>query len=80
MPADVPFDDEFFDDEDDEDELDEESNELLYLKYQFEGCSTIGELSGRVRGLAAYLDCLRADGWRLEPVEGGHAHLIREVV
>ena len=81
MPEHVDFDDEFVDGEDDDDEWEEENVELLYLKYQFEGCSTIGELSEQLRGLAGYLDCLRLNGWRLEhPVGDGHARLVREVV
>jgi hypothetical protein len=78
MPTTIPIDDEF---NDEEGEWDEEHSELVYLKYLFEGCNSIGALSVRLRGLAEALDQRSSHGWELlRPVEGGYAHLAREVV
>jgi hypothetical protein len=79
MPAGFSVDDDFDDEE--EVEWDEESNELLYLKYMFEGCSTLADLSVRLRGLADELWRRSTEGWELaQPVDRGHAHLVRGAV
>ena len=63
---------------DDDDEWDEETNDLLYRKYCFEGASTLTHLTAMLRALADELQRRAADGWRLvDPVDGGHAHLVR---
>jgi hypothetical protein len=62
------------------DEWDEENDDLLYLKYMFEGAASITELTAALRHLADELDQQGAAGWRLaEPVCNGYAHLKREV-
>jgi hypothetical protein len=62
------------------DEWDEENDDLVYLKYMFEGAASIAELSSALRRLADELDQKGAAGWRLtEPVCNGYAHLKREV-
>jgi hypothetical protein len=62
-----------------DDEWDEEDNDLLYLKYLFEGATTLAELSAALRRLADDLDRQASQGWRLmAPVNGGWAHLVRE--
>jgi len=69
-----------FDFEDEDDPFDDPNHELLYLKYHFEGASTIAELQRMLRGFADYLDCQVANGWQLvEPVDGGWAHLERRI-
>jgi hypothetical protein len=66
--------------DDGDDEWDEENNDLIYLKFMFEGADSIGELSASLRGLADEFDRQAADGWRLGgPVDSGHVHLTREV-
>lgn len=75
MQDDVPIED------DPHEGWDEEHNEFLYLKYTFDGCSTLAELSGQLRALADHLACKSAEGWQLaQAVEGGHAHLCRGVL
>jgi hypothetical protein len=72
---DVPF-----DHDDGDDEWDEENNDLIYLKYMFEGAASVGELSASLRQLADGLDRQAAEGWSMAgPVDGGHVHLVREV-
>lgn len=67
-------------DDDGEDAWDEEHEELLPMKFLFEGCSTLAELGARLRDVADDLDRRSTEGWSLaEPVDGGHAHLVREV-
>jgi hypothetical protein len=62
------------------DEWDEEKDDLVYLKYMFEGAASITELSAALRRLADEFDRKGAAGWRLtEPVCNGYAHLVREV-
>ena len=59
---------------------DEEQVDLLPMKYLFEGCRTLAELSVRLRDVADELDRRNAEGWSLAgPVDGGYAHLVREV-
>jgi hypothetical protein len=66
--------------EDPAEEWDEEDDDLVYLKYMFEGAASISELSAALRRLADELDQKGAAGWRLpEPVCSGYAHLVREV-
>jgi hypothetical protein len=68
--------DEEFDDSDDEFD---ENSDPLYLKYCFEGASSISELAAALRQLAGDLERRAVDGWRLHgSVDGGWAHLIRE--
>jgi hypothetical protein len=68
-----------FDFEDDDDD-DDPNHELVYLKYHFEGASTIPELQRMLRGFANYLDCQLANGWQLaDEVDGGWVHLARRV-
>ena len=60
------------------DEWDEENNDLLYLKYCFEGAATLADLTAMLRSLADELERRVTDGWRLvEPVDGGRADLMR---
>ena len=57
---------------------DEENEDLVYLKYMFEGAASIAELSAALRRLADELDQQGVAGWRLaEPVCSGWAHLTR---
>ena len=64
---------------DDEDDVDEETNDLLYLKYCFEGAASLSDLAAGMRSLADELDLRAADGWSLAgPIEGGHARLVRK--
>jgi hypothetical protein len=66
------------DDEYEEDDWDEENNDLVYLKYCFEGAESLGVLSELLRSFADHLDEQANDGWYLNaPVAGGHAHLTR---
>ena len=65
----------------DPDEFDDESDDgsdTLYLRYCFEGASSLAELARAMRGLAVELEQRAAEGWRMDgPVEGGWAHLMR---
>jgi hypothetical protein len=66
---------------DEDDEWDDENNDVLYLKYCFEGAASIAGLSTSLRLLADDLDRRAAEGWSLiSPVDGGYAHLTRAPV
>jgi len=64
---------------DDDDDLDPEREELLYLKYCFEGVSSLPELAVALRRMALDLEARVAEGWYLaESVDGGWAHLRKD--
>lgn len=72
MPAEL-------DDLDADDEFDDENSDTLYLKYCFEGVTSVTGLAIALRSLADDLDRRAADGWRLDgAVDGGWAHLVRQ--
>lgn len=62
--------------DDDIDDSDEDRFDPIYLKYCFEGATSLRQLAFALRALADDLDRRVAEGWRLsEPVDGGWAHL-----
>lgn len=64
---------------DDDDGWNEGRDELVYLKYEFEGVKSLGALSSVSRDLATRFDDLSAAGWRLNsPVDTGYAHLVKD--
>ena len=64
---------------DDDVDLDPDHEDVLYLKYCFEGASSLPELVVALRRLASDLETRTAEGWYLaESVDGGWAHLLRE--
>jgi hypothetical protein len=61
--------------DDDDDDIDDGS-ETLYLKYEFDGLSTLAGLADALRDVAEELDERDVAGWRLgSPVESGWVHL-----
>ena len=71
---DEPVDDQSDDERDEHDD----GSDTLYLKYCFEGASTLAELASALRALAEDLERRAATGWRLGgPVDGGWAHVVQ---
>lgn len=67
-----------FDDDPEDDAWPTENDDLMYLKYCFEGASSISELATALRLLADDLERRESAGWFLvEPINGGWAHLER---
>lgn len=65
----------------DDDRWDDELDDVVYLKYQFEGAASLTDLSTALRSLADDLDVRQEAGWRLAtPVDSGYAHLVHEEV
>jgi hypothetical protein len=49
-----------------------DSEELLYLKYCFEGHASLGQLASALLELAVVLEAREGDGWTLaHPVDSG---------
>ena len=65
----------------DNESRDDDLDDLVYLKYQFEGAASLTDLSTALRSLADDLDIRQEAGWRLAtPVDNGYAHLVHEEV
>ena len=63
----------------DEDDWDDENEDVLFIKWLFEGVVSLPDLAAAFRTLADDLDERAGSGWRMEqPVDGGHAHLRRD--
>ena len=57
-------------------EPEDDGSETLYLKYEFDGLSTLGGLAATLHDLADELEDREAAGWRLAgPVESGWVHI-----